>query len=305
MKKLLISGCAILFPVLLIAGIYRHDVPAELYKAYANQPQFDCVGQVRLARENGGGGTCVLIGDRYVLSAAHVFIQSESVVDTQLMIGKAKVTTYKEVNRRAGDAEDYDFVFKRKTYEGKTIKIMSIYLDDSTKGFCDIALIELDEVVKDVQPAKLYRDYNELHQLVTGVGFGASGPASNPEEVNTFTEKIAGQNIIDSIGGYVYKGLPTLLMADFDMPFEDSLNKLGDKEPLLLEYCVGGGDSGGPLFIQDKDGWKVVGICAGGGVDIQHFLTSGYYGQVSEWTRVSVFCDWIQKTINEMKTAAK
>lgn len=304
MKKTTIIFAAILFPVLLIAGIYRHDVPAELYKTFANQPQFECVGEV-IAKDNKGGGSCVLIGDRYVLSVAHVFIQSETVVDTTLMIGKAKVTTYKQVNKHVGTAEDYTFRFNRKGYRGKKIAIMPAYLAEATKGKCDIAVIELDEPVKDIQPAILSSSFDELHALVTGVGFGASGPASDAEQVGLFLEKIAGQNIIDSIGGYVYNKQSTLLMVDFDKPFVESVNILGDANPILLEYCVGGGDSGGPLFRQTKDGWKVIGVCSGTSLTLEKFMVQGYYGQLSIWTRVSAFNSWIETTINEMKTTAK
>lgn len=55
------------------------------------------------------------------------------------------------------------------------------------------------------------------------------------------------------------------------------------EEFLLASAPIGPGNSGGPLFIKDKDGWKVAGIASRGGSivylfisvkDIQHFLAN-------------------------------
>lgn len=283
-----------------MAGIYRDDVPAALYKAYANQPQFECTGEV-FEKTTQHGGSCVLIGKKYVLSAAHVFIRGASVPDTQMVIDGNKVTTYKQINKHVGDARDFEFRFRKRRYGAKRIVIMPAYLDKATKGMCDVALIELEDEVEGVTPAVLNKEYNELHSLVTGVGFGASGRAGHPEEVDLYNDMIAGQNVIDTFGDKVWNGHPVILTADFDRPFHKECNKTGDATPVLLEYAVGGGDSGGPLFRQTKDGWELVGICSGSVLTLDDFMKTGYYGQCSEWIRVSVLYDWIQKTIRDME----
>lgn len=280
------------------AGIYRHDVPVEMYKIFAQQEVFDCAGEV--LDEHGGSnrGSCVLIGDRYVLTAAHLFIESDNAVDTQYVIGDQTVTMYKQVNVRVGEPELYLFRFKRKMYNAVRIIIFPAYLDSATKGTCDMALVELEENVEDVSPATLNKKYDELNSLVTGVGFGVSGRADRPEEVGVYMEKIAGQNIIDEYRGYEHNGQKAIMVADLDHPFKKELcNKTGSAEPLLLEYKTGGGDSGSPLFRQQNDEWELIGICTGGGVEMSQFMKTGYYGQQSEWTRVSLFYDWVQKTL--------
>jgi len=306
MRKLLILSGLFLLSFCAYSGIYRHDVPAEQYKTLAAQPQFDCVGEVFEEYSGEPHGSCVLIGKKYVLTAAHLFWKSENAVDTEYtMEGGAKITIYKQVNGRFGSGDEYTFRFNRKRYEGKKLIIFPAYTDSQTSKSCDLAIVELDEPVEDVVPAVLSNTFDELHKMATGVGFGVSGRADKPEEVDIYMEKIAGQNMIDTLKGYLWEGKPTILAADFDHPTNKECSQLGDVHPMELEYTTGGGDSGGPLFIQTPDGWKVIGICSGGGVFMDNFLKYGYYSQPSEWTRVSVFYDWILKNMNDVKTVAK
>lgn len=285
----------------LFGGIYRHDVLVSKYKNLAAEKQFDCVGQVFKGFDGEGRGSCVLIEDRYVLSAAHVFMESDNVVDTQYVANGDTITLFKQVNERVGDAKGYTFRFNRRRYQSKRIIMFPAYKDSMGKRLGDLVVIELEEPVTDVKPAVMYNEYNELKALVTGVGYGVSGRADKPEEVDIYMEKIAGQNIIDSIGGYHVSGKPSVLMADFDAPSNSTWNKMGSAEPVELEYGVGAGDSGGPLFMKTENGWRLIGICTGGGVILDELMERGYYSKMSEWLRVSVFSEWITNTMNEMK----
>jgi secreted trypsin-like serine protease len=303
--KIMIMGKYILSLVLLclitpaIAGIYRHDVPPEKYKQLAMQSPFDCVGAIIT---NGKTmGSCVLIGQRFVLSAAHCFIESSVKHDTIKMEGGGTMVAYNPVNERVADVTRYYIVFNGRRYNGKTIKVHPMYLNKMTKGTCDIALIELSEVVENINPIPLNTNFNELNSIVTGVGYGHSGPANQIEKLDTAGIKIAGQNTIDVFGGYKINGEFTLLICDFDHPSLSSCNKSGSSAPLALEYLCGAGDSGGGLLRETKDGWELVGICSGGGTDINVLLKTGYYGQSMEWTRVSVFSNWVKEAITELE----
>lgn len=303
MRKFSFYSLVLLFPLLACAGVYRHDVPVKLYKIFAAQEQFNCAGEVFLEPMNIGtpSGSCVLIGNKYVLTAAHIFLKSDTEIDTQYIVNGQKITTYKQVNIRFGDAKEYSFRFKRKMYKGKEIIIHPAYHDKKSRGpWCDLAIIKLEDEVRDVLPAVLNTTFDELYRRVTGVGFGSSGKADTPEEVGVFMEKIAGQNIIDTIYGKEWEGNATILAADFDHPFNTTCNKTGSPEPLLLEYTVSGGDSGGPLFVEALDGWKLIGICSGGGVELEQFLKTGYYGQTASWTRVATYRKWINEMIMKM-----
>lgn len=299
MKKLFLFALVSLSVSSIKAGIYRHDVPVERYKELAAEAQFNCVGII-LENATQPHGSCVLIGRRYVLSVAHCFIESETQKDT-ITVGNARVTTYKQVNRRLADITQYYFRFNRKLYRAKTITLHPAYLDPNTTGSCDIALIELAEEVKGITPMTLSTSFDELGSAVTGVGYGASGRADDPEDVGMYMEKIAGQNTVDTLEGYKLNGVSTLLSCDFDHPANKALNQTGSPIPQPLEYICSGGDSGGGLFREVKNGWELVGLCSGAGTNIDMLLVTGYYGQTMNWTRVSAFNDWIKQSIKEFE----
>ncbi len=64
----------------------RHDVMEEKYLKPVAEPQFDSVGQ--LFKDSAAAVSCVRIGDRYVLSAMHLFIEHE--IKTQTVNHKDK-----------------------------------------------------------------------------------------------------------------------------------------------------------------------------------------------------------------------
>lgn len=272
------------------AGIIRHDVDEEKYLALAAEKQFDCVGQV--FKDTLTSGSCVLISDRFVLSAAHIFIDSDTRPDTIDYNGKTLVI-YEAINHRVTDVNKLYLVFKGQKVKVNNLILHPNYLDSLTKGSCDIALIELEQVLKNISPAKINTSFDELKSNVVGVGYGASGPANRPDLVNTYNKKIAGENVVDSIAGQKYLGLETLLICDFDHPEREDCNKLGSPIPRPLEYISTGGDSGGGLFRENDKNWELIGICSSSGIDVEQLLKTGYYGQTMEWTRVSAFTKWI------------
>ena len=299
LKKQILTAFFAAYGIAAPAGIYRDDVPVARYRALAAQPQFQCVGELFDDRERMLGGSCILVGNRYVLSAAHCFIKSDSRQDTMTVGGK-QIIVNQQMNERVGNISTYSFRFGRRRYHGKAIKIFPAYLDSATKGWGDMALIQLTDTLADINPATLSAAMNELHSVVVGVGYGASGKASMPEDVDVYMEKIAGENTIDSVYGYMVNGRPSLMCADFDHPTNTACNKLGAARALPLEYTPTGGDSGGGLFRRSGSGWQLIGVCVGSGVDMKQFFATGYYGQTMSWTRVSVFRNWILQTMNEL-----
>jgi hypothetical protein len=290
MKKFPTLTLSVLAFLTFFSGIIRDDVKEEKYLKLARQKQFDCVGQV--FKDTIPAGSCVLISDRFVLSAAHVFIENDYRSDTIVSNGMTMIIN-KPINPRTGDITTYFFSFNGKRYQGKSLKIYPSYLDSLSKGKCDIALIELKEVVKNISPAKISNSFDELHSNIVGVGFGASGIASQPQTLAFHNKKMAGENVIDSLSGFVLNDKPTILMCDFDHPTRKDCNKMGSSQPRPLEYSCSGGDSGGGLFRQSKTGWELIGITSGSGVNVEQLMKTGYYGQINEFTRVSVFANWI------------
>lgn len=296
MKNVLISATALL---LFINGIGRHDVNHQEYLDLAQEPQFDCVGRVIIDGEF--SGSCVLIDQLHVLSVAHVFVDSEFKLDT-IEIGDGQTAVVNQPIRSwVIEPSQVQVEFKGDTFKVANFAIAPKFLEDVENQF-DIALIRLDEPCSEVVPATLNTESDELNEIVTGVGYGVSGIASSPQDVEPRGEKIAGQNVIDSIGGTLYNGKPTILYADFDHPSHPELNLMGSATPLMLEYTSGGGDSGGGLFrfSEDGDKWELVGLTEGTGINIQVFIEHGYYGQSASWIRTSVMRPMMQEMYDQL-----
>lgn len=280
--------------VLFFSGIIRHDVDESAYIKLAAEKQFDVIGQVFI--DTVFSGSAVLINEKYILSAAHVFIESDYRVDTILYNGQTVVTN-QPYNDHLVDFKKVSILIKGEKHLIKKIHLNPNYLDSISMGTCDLAILELAKPIKKVKAANLNFIPDEMGANVVGVGYGVSGIADKPGTVAPLGKKIAGQNVIDSIGGFEYLGKSTLLFSDFDHPVRTDCNKMGSAVPRPLEYICGGGDSGGGLFRLNGNRWELVGICSGSSTDIGQLLETGYYGQVMRWTRVAVFEKWIRGII--------
>jgi secreted trypsin-like serine protease len=272
-RYFLLTPLCLLGWLLFFSGIIRDDVDKTKYMALAKESQFDCIG--KLSRGKKFVGSCVLVTNKYLLTSAHNFVD----------------------NNQVADITEYSFEFAGKVYKAKRVIVYPAYIDPETRKNCDIAMAELTESVTDIEPAHPGTTRDELNSDITGVGFGVSGTASKPAELKSAQEKIAGENVIDSLGGFKLNGIPTLMYSDFDSPSTPGCNKLGSAVAKSLEYIVSGGDSGGGIFRKKNNKWELVGICSGVSLDVSQFQQTGYYGQLMYNTRVSAFADWIDSTL--------
>jgi hypothetical protein len=233
MSKTITFFALILLGLSSFAGIYRHDRPKSRYIELAHKKQFDCVGEVYAG--NMKRGSCVLIDKKFVLSAAHVFSDDESNPDKQFYCA-----------------------FNGIKYTVKKVMNHALYVDG---GDYDISILQLQKQVDDISPAVLCTRHDELHADVTGVGFGHICQVDSPMTVvdnkvveKDSAEKFAGENVVDSLGGYLVNKLAAIMYCDFDCPqgcaYYGKCNKMGSSIPRDLEYYTNGGDSGGGLFRQ-------------------------------------------------------
>ena len=279
------------------AGIIRDDVPLEKSFALAAQPQFQCVGKIY--SDTTFRGSCVLIGNKFVLTAAHIFVEDSGTrPEIVTLRDSTKVTLFNPIDQRLGNADKYKVRFGENFYQCKSLSVYPVYSDSLAKGHCDLAIVELSEQVPHVIPATMTFEANELHSLVVGVGFGYVGHAGTPSSVHLCDTMSAGENTIDSIGGYVLNGVPTVLYTDFDSPDKKECNQMGSAIPTAMEYSGTGGDSGGGLFRQSNGKWQLIGILCDAEFDLEQVTKMGYYGSVSSYTRVSAFSNWIKGIVN-------
>lgn len=293
MKKLFTLPLLFALFLVLTSGTYRSDRPIEKYLALAQQPQFSGAGEILNFEDGKWGeqGSFVIIDSMTILSAAHCFI-GEKTKDTVVNYKGQKVKTYVSLGRYQRNASEFRFFVMNMLVEAQKIILHPNYLKDQT---CDIAIIKLKTPLHCAATLPINTATDELHDTVTSVGYGASGPANAAELVNAYQIKIAGQNIIDSIGGVLLNGQSTMLFSDFDRPDDqNACNRLGKATPLEMEYAIAGGDSGGPLYVYKNGKLCLAGIAAYAPTEINNLLKNGYYCGLSGWTRVSAFADWIR-----------
>lgn len=277
------------------SGIIRHDIPQEAYFELAAQPQFDCVGKVK---SNSTSASCVLISPRHVLTAAHIFKETETRPDTMEFQGQT-VVVYRPVRSWIGDVETYTFSWNGVIRRGTRLSLHPSYTDSTAAHRVDLAIVELATPIASIAPATLNTTATELGAKAVGVGYGAYIIADQPENADTSGRKVAGMNTIDQFSGPSISTpegpIQTSLVADFDHPDDNSCcNKMGDATPLPLEYATTGGDSGGGLFVQNGQEWQLVGITAQASFDVNELMLHGYYGMTSSWTRIAAYLPWIE-----------
>jgi hypothetical protein len=297
MKHPIIRNVILLLSLFIIttSGIYRDDTSKEKYWNLAHQSQFDGVGKV--VKNDTLIGSCVLLNNRYVLSVGHNFVENDFHWDTAYL-GETKVLANLPYNHRLADISQFYFVFGKDSIKGKKLTVPDEFKNALDKSICDIAVIELESEAH-VKPNYFLNDkLDELSSTVTLVGYGSSGQA-NQTKLEKSGTKLAGQNTIDSMGGFRFNDKATVLFCDMDSPTDKTCNKMGSPTPLLLEYFISGGDSGGPVFREINGKMELVGLCKSSSIDGKQFTKTSYYGQVMKLTRLSPFKQWIEICISK------
>ena len=273
-EKLLIIVTFFTFSMLICqtasAGIYRHDVTAEKFIALAKEPQFDCVGQLKMGEKD--VGSAVLISPRWALTSAHIFADS-------------------------GEAKEMSLVIGGKTFQIAKVVIHPDFKNADTGLYTDLAMIKLTGEYSG-KTAKIYQRETKIGSIVTIVGYGRFRGAFEKEAIGG--GKRPGQNVIDTIGG---EKLPVnFLGMDLTDPRNPVTDKSGNKSPLELEYILEGGDSGGGAFIEINGEWFLTGINTRSNYNrekLMKFEDFGFYGTKSYLTGIFAYQKWITLNLND------
>lgn len=205
---------------------------------------------VRLDSPAGGG---VLIAPRWVLTAAQGV---EAMRDAP---GRVRPVI-------AGRARD--------------VKAVILHPEWKRGGEADLALLQLDAPVEDVEPAKVYRQSDEPGQTVRLVGHGASGRiGEKPPGKEGERRPRAGVNTIDRV-----------------TPLTLGLRVKAADEASDLQGVFAPGDRGGPAYVEIGGEAFVAGI----GYATEDANGDGIPGNVGDWdlfVRVSARRDWIDEVI--------
>ena len=162
-------------------------------------------------------------------------------------------------------------------YQKKAWKIEHAILhsDFELKNFgeYDIAILVLSGDMNFKWYPSLYEETNELDKVCSLSGYGATGTFETGISKELKPKLRAGSNIVTS-------KFKHLLICD-----------ASKKKETELEYLINIGDSGGPLYIENKIAGIHSGVIASDGE------ANGGYGDQSGHTRVSLYRDWIKRNM--------
>lgn len=236
-----------------------------------------------------GSGTFsgALIGDGYVLTAAHVVagqVNTPGNVHFNLNYGG-------DLTQSISAAAIYVFP----GYNGTTSGSNGVWHDD-------LAVVKLSTPAPLGVPVYgLAGSAPGQGTTITLVGYGGAGDGSSGITAGSNAKiKRVGENRVDALlvdddGGSAME----ILGFDFDGP-NGTTNVFGTSTPAnrtlgaSLEAQFAGGDSGGPIFVRDNGVWKITGIATfNGKTDLSGGSTVNF-GSIGGGTIVASYASWIQ-----------
>jgi hypothetical protein len=176
------------------------------------------------------------------------------------------------------------------TLAGTTRKVSNVYVHPNyTPGEShDIALIQLQDNVTDVSPANVYLKSDEQGKNIWFIGIGGTGNGLTGQTIDNAQNK-----------GLLRKAQNTIIEAEG--PLIKFKFDRGDKA-LPLEGVSGGGDSGGPAYLINDNGFEVLGISSRPEGSFGHI---GEYGITEVYSRVSYFSSWIKQVVEATPVVRK
>ncbi|MDR1958716.1 MAG: trypsin-like serine protease [Planctomycetaceae bacterium] len=282
------------FKTLIRPMIVTTDNPAN-HVIDTMEEEYSGVVLITVGGETFGTGS-LLVSGNHILTAAHVVTDAlgnaadpaDVLVSFELPSGMVTIPA----------AE----IFVHNTYNG-----------DYT-GTTDLAIIRLETTAPEsVERYDIYRGSGEMSSIVTKVGYGTTGTGATGGTTVDLLKR-SGLNRYEangSIFGTIITDqyfTPNTLVFDFDdgTRAHDALGQLFGLNDLGLgndEISTAPGDSGGPGFVTDISGNRLIagvtsyGITLPGNQDFTPGLDSGF-GEFAVDVQVSAYADWIDSIVS-------
>ncbi len=250
-----LRDAAILACLLPVAGaaaiVVRHDLPAAASLVYAREAQF--AGVAALVTSDGQRGTGTLVGDRWILTAAHV----------------------------ADDApgNDWIVVFGSRFHDVAEVVIHPDWTGDLDDGH-DVALMRLVEPIAHIAAVDLFRGEDEPGMPVSVAGYGWTGTGREGIRTADDRRRAATNVIADHVDDCMI------------LRFDDPESGRATEREGIAAYS----DSGGPVLVHTKGGWKLAGVHSFV-MDLNANGVLADYGDAEGATRVAPYLDWIDEVL--------
>lgn len=279
------------FQALIVAGD-SPDSPSARVDSNSDKTIFDGVVSILVSTRRGsyiGSGTP--IGKFHVLTAAHV----------------ADINNDGKSNSKDG-ITGITVNFNYGSPYSSQISAASVATHPDYTGFNrpsindDLAIIKLSAPIPDDVPIyQLYRG-NLIGKTITMVGYGQSGSGSTGFTVApSFTVKRTGANVVDAFYGQDDSSrnpANEVFRFDFDSPSGGNGYFGGPSLGNSTEATLGGGDSGGPSFV-DFNGQVVVAGVNTFSQSLSGGLSAPYYGSLGGGINIQPYASWIMAQVTD------